>query len=113
MSMYETAGYESSNYFKLLGPILLIVLFLVAVMILKKLIACAISCCPENCCTRYFRRKTDYMLFFMRFLLESCIEIGLSSLITVVMVSRQHGVFFLMIDLTLFLCFLPDGQGQL
>lgn len=88
--MYETAGYESSNYFKLLGPILLIVIFLIALTILRRLIVCAVSCCPENCFTRYIRRKTDYVLFIMRFLLEGCIEIGLSSMITVIMIDKDN-----------------------
>ena len=41
--------------------------------------------CDENFLTRYLRKDSLFMVIVMRFLLESCLEIGLSAMITILM----------------------------
>ena len=82
---YAEAGYDSSNFFELLGPVLLMtiiyILWSTTKWLLKK---CTINC-GNNFLTRRIRVETHHMLVGVRFLLEGCIEIGLSAAITVLM----------------------------
>ena len=89
-SNFEEAGYESSNFFELLGAILILaVLFVVFVIFRITVRVCCIPC-GNNFCTRFFRRKIEFSLILLRFLLEGCIEIGISAMITIQLMDKDN-----------------------
>lgn len=87
MSDYANAGYDSANFFLLLGPIVPLILIFILSIPLKMLFKRLTKNCGENCCTRRVRTEKVYMIVVLRFFLESCLEIGLSGLIVVQTVS--------------------------
>ena len=89
MSAYANAGYDSSIFFVLLGPIFFLLILDTCLKLIKKLLQTMTARLKENCITRALRRKTQYLLFSMRFLLESCLEIGLSAMICVLMIEGE------------------------
>ena len=58
-------------------------------MLSKKLLQLATIKCSENFLTRRLREKSQYMLVVTRFLLESCLEIGLSAMICIFMIEAE------------------------
>lgn len=46
--------------------------------------------CGENFFTRFLRRRVDYLVIITRFFLESCVEIGLSGMICVLMMDSDN-----------------------
>ena len=55
-SGFADAGYDSSNFFQLIGPIFFFVVFFVVFVIVKKLIQLMTLKCSENSCTKCLRR---------------------------------------------------------
>lgn len=88
-SKFADAGYDSSTFILLIGPIFFLILFYVIFVVLKKLLQLLTCKCGENCATRVLRKQSLQMVIIMRFLLESCLEIGLSAMITVLMMSKE------------------------
>lgn len=88
-SAYANAGYDSSIYFMLLGPIFFIVLLYLFAVVIKTLMRLATKNCSENFLTKRLRSKSDYSVIIVRFILESCLEVGLSSIICVLMIERE------------------------
>ena len=88
-SSYADAGYESTNFVLNLSPLLMIVLAYLVYLIVKKLLQVSTKCCSANCLTRFLRQDNMYSIVIVRFLLESCLEICLSAMITVYSVSKH------------------------
>lgn len=89
VSKFASAGYETSNYWQLLGAIFFVVLIYSLVSCCKMLCKRSVRSCDENCLTRRLRKPNKYNIVIMRFLLEGCIEIGLSALISVRMIEKE------------------------
>ena len=90
-SKFADAGYESSIFFELLGPILLIVLLFATVQLIKLLTKWLLNKCQigNNCFSRRIRAKTSYAVIISRFLLEGSVEIGLSAIISLHMLEKE------------------------
>ena len=58
-------------------------------MFTKKLLKTATICCSENFLTKRLRKSSEYTLVIMRFILESCLEIGISAMICVLMIDER------------------------
>ena len=89
-SKYDNAGYDSSNFFLLIGPILLIVVSAIVYTVCKLVTKLIVRPCGDNFCTRFFRRRIEFSAITIRFLLESSFELGLSAMITVKMMSSEN-----------------------
>ena len=87
-SAYANAGYDSSIFFVLLGPIFFILIFDVFLKTFKRILRLMTCRRGENCFTRYLRKRSHYLLFSIRFVLESCLETGLSAMICVLMIKK-------------------------
>ena len=86
-SKYEDVGIESSNFFLLLGAVLLVIPVFGIIYLMKKLYYKILGKCGNNCLTRRKREEIPVMVVTLRFLLEGCLEIGLSAMICVLGVS--------------------------
>ena len=92
-SKYPEAGYESSNFFLLLGPLFFIIILFIVLIVFKKIAKVTVrKCCPaaNNRLTRYLYKRTELFVIVTRFMLEGCIEIGLSAMICVLMMSSDN-----------------------
>ena len=66
------------------------IFFFLAWIIIKKLFKILTSACGENALTRRLRRKVHYFMIIARFQLESCLDIGLSAMIVVLMRDEEN-----------------------
>ena len=66
----------------------MILLYFIMVL-LKKLLQLVTIKCSENFLTRRLRNKGQFMSVITRFLLESCIEVGLSAIICIIMIDGE------------------------
>ena len=73
----------------LIGLLFFIISAFVLFVLLKMLLKLVTSTCSENFLTKRLRADNQYTLVVMRFLLESCLEIGLCALITVTMIDGE------------------------
>ena len=89
-SKWAEAGYDSSNFFLLMGAIVIFMALFVVISVFKLTIRACTSCCGNNFFTRYFRKPIMFTVIGLRFLLEGCIEIGLSAMITVMMMDGDN-----------------------
>ena len=85
-SAFANGGYESSNYIMLIGPFFLLLIIYLTFKSLKWILVCATRNCGNNFFTRLIRRKSIFKVFAFRFLLESCLEIGICAMISVLMI---------------------------
>jgi len=84
-SKFGDAGYDSSNYVLLLGPIFLIASAYLLFNILRCLAQLSCRKCGENCLTRRIRSNTAHKVVILRFILEGCVEMGISAMISVLL----------------------------
>ena len=56
ISKFEAAGYDSSNFIQLLGPIFILMVIIIIFMCLKSLLVCITNSAPDNGCTRRIRK---------------------------------------------------------
>lgn len=89
ISRYEDAGYESTIFLLLLGPICFIAVFFFVAIVFKFILFKATLKCGDNCLTRIIRVDSPYLVIMTRFMLESCIEIGLSAMITLLSIDKE------------------------
>ena len=89
MSAYFNAGYDSSVFFMLLGPLFFLLVLYGLYLLFKKLLQVATTRCGENCFTRRLKTDNRFVLVSMRFLLESCLEIGLSAMICILLIDDK------------------------
>lgn len=88
-SVFEDAGFDSSNFIILTGPVIILLLSFLLLMALKCLSKLVTSPCNENCLTRRLRSNVYLKAIGLRFLLEACLDIGLSAAISILMVSTS------------------------
>ena len=85
--IFEKAGYETTTYILNLGPIFFFVPGFLAFVILRELIKYYLQKKNSNLTlAKYMKQKIQsfsYKVFIVRFLLEGCIELGLSAMICV------------------------------
>ena len=84
---FEDSGYESSNFIIELGPIFIILVAAALILGCRGCLEFSTRKCPDNTFTSCVRFKTSGKVIVVRFLIESCIELGLVALIAVIMVS--------------------------
>ena len=60
LSKFEDAGYDSSNFIQLLGPIFLLMVVAVVIAPVKALLKCITKSASDNCFTRRVRKQMDY-----------------------------------------------------
>ena len=84
---FEDSGYESSNFIIELGPIFIILVVATLILGCRSCLEFSTRKCPDNTFTRCVKFKTSAKVIVVRFLIESCIELGLVALIAVIMVS--------------------------
>ena len=82
-SKFGQAGYDNTNFIQLLGPIFFIILAFIVFNILRCVMKVVTRGCGENCCTKRLRRNSTVHVVVMRFILEGCVEVGLSAMIAV------------------------------
>ena len=86
--VFEEVGYETTNFIIELGPLFFIIIgslfFILARALLRRLIRKK----GDNCITRRIRKEINYRLIIIRFLLESCIELLIIAIISVLRVSN-------------------------
>ena len=84
-SKFEDAGYEQSNFIQLIGSIF----FIIALFFTWNLLLLSCRLCArkysDNRLKRWLHRPTQNKIIIIRFLLEGCIELGLSAMIQVIM----------------------------
>lgn len=89
ISKFADAGYDSSNFIELLGPILYMVILFLVVVFFKLLLRRMCKNCGDNFCTRRVRAPINFWIITTRFLLEGCLEIGLSVMISILMAEEE------------------------
>ena len=89
VSKFAAAGYENANYWQLLGPLFFIIVFFILLTVIKIICRRSVQSCNENYCTRRLRRPNKYGVIILRFLLEGCLEMGLSAMISIVMIEKE------------------------
>lgn len=87
-SRFADAGYESSNFIALAGPLFVLFIFSLLVALSRSMITLIVYKCGDDYCKKKFADKIYYLAICLRFLLEGCIEIGLSAMIAVLKVSH-------------------------
>ena len=80
-SKFLAAGYDSSNFILLLGSMFIIMVLYIGINILRFVTLLACKPCGTNFLTKRLRKKNNWRVIVMRFMLESCLEIGLSAII--------------------------------
>ena len=80
-SNFEKAGYESANFLALIGSIFFIILLYILIEILMLLLRQALKPCGNNRFTNWVRKSSNKKVIIIRFLLESCVELGLCAVI--------------------------------
>ena len=88
--VFQEVGYDTTNFLIELGPLFFIILgsifFYLALALLRRLIKKR----GDNCVTRRIRKKINYHVIVIRFMLESCIELMIIAMICVLKVSTSN-----------------------
>ena len=92
--LFEDAGYQSSNFIIELGPIFIIAIAATLFYICRVSLIRSTKKCGDNKFTRCISLKTSIKVVIVRFLIESCIELGLVALISVVMINKESFGYF-------------------
>ena len=88
---FADLGYDTSNFFLECGPLMFIILiFIVYAPIRKILHLIARKCNSNNACCRRLSKSTTFRMSMIRFLIESAIELSLSSYICIYMISGDN-----------------------
>ena len=89
VSKFADAGYDSSNFVELLGPVFFVMLFYAAIVLFRLFARKVTKKCRDNFCTKRIRTSMNSKVVITRFMLEGCVEIGLSAMIAIIMVERE------------------------
>ena len=73
----------------LLGAVFFVTIFYACILVLRKLAVLAVRKCGDNWATRRIRRNQNIPVVVTRFLLEGCVEIGMSAMISVIMIEKE------------------------
>lgn len=88
---FEQAGYDSSNFFIEMGPLLFLILIYLVWMPIRKLIQwCGKKTAGKNCLTRRMRQDPEFGLVIVRFLFEGVVEMGLATIICLSKISKEN-----------------------
>lgn len=85
---FEEAGYDSTNFFILLG----LVLFLIMGFVIWNILILLLQKCTKNmnnCLTKRLRKKRRLRKTILIFLLESCSELSISAMICIKSISKN------------------------
>ena len=93
-AVFEEAGYQSSNFIIELGPLFFIISASILFYLAKLLLIYLLRDCGKNCLTNRIRRRISLSVIVVRFLCESCIEVGLVALISARMFEKERFSFF-------------------
>ena len=91
-SRFADADYESANFIANAGPLFVLLIFTLLIASLRSILALIVRNCKDNCCRKRFKKSVSFRIIWMRFLLEGCIEVGLSAMIAI----KQVSSFFLL-----------------
>ena len=83
-AIFEEAGFQSSTFTIELGLIFFIIVFSVLSALAKFICKRATKDCELNWLTRKLRAPVNTMVVIVRFLMESCNEMGLAALISII-----------------------------
>lgn len=112
-SHFADAGFETSNFIELLGSVFFVILLYAGLQLVLALLKIIVRPCALNKVTRWIRKEVHYKLFILRFLLEGCVELGLSSMIQILSVSEQiHSQISCMDLITDFAAILLNRQSE-
>ena len=81
--IFEEAGFESSTFTIELGLIFFVIVFSIVSALVKLSCKRATMGCELNCLTKSLRKPVNTIVVIVRFLMESCNEMGLAALITI------------------------------
>ena len=92
VSKFAESGYDSSIFWLMLGPLFLMMVIFGIFVILKKIAKLVTRKCQakQNCILKFIHKEIKYSLIITRFLLEGCLEIGLSAIICVKMIESKN-----------------------
>ena len=86
ISRFADAGYETAIFFELLGPILVIVIVFALYTLVKQITRyIVVKFTIDSWLRRKLLQRTSYLIIISRFQLEGAIEIGLSAMISILM----------------------------
>ena len=88
-AVYETAGYETTNFIIESGTLMFVIIAFILITGLKALLKYATRNCGENCLTKRLRRRAFLNVPVVRFLLEGCLDLGLVSAICLLKVKNN------------------------
>ena len=84
--VFADAGYETSNFIIELGPLFIIIIVTIISFGFRHCLQSIAMKCGDNWITRCIQIKISTKVVIVRFLIESCIELGLVALVAIVMI---------------------------
>lgn len=87
---FEDLGYETSNFFLEMGPLMFLVMLFMAWVPIRKFLQLASLKCKENCLSRRMKQDPHFKMTILRFFLEGSIEINLSACICIKKMSSSN-----------------------
>ena len=88
---FEQAGYESSNFFIELGPLLFIISgFFLIILPVRFLFLKVLTCLPDSYIKRKLTKNLQIKMTVLRFLLEGCIELGISYMLCLLQLKARN-----------------------
>ena len=86
---FGTAGYDSTNFFIESGALFFIVCAFILWVPIRKLLQCiGNKTKANNCLVRRIKQNPNFKMVIVRFIIEGCIELCLSSLICIVRMDK-------------------------
>lgn len=86
---FEENGLDGSNFIIGIGPILLFVIYFPVWVIIHFILRKIYQGEQRNKCIKKIIKPQNFLVIFIIFLIESCLELGLTGIISVYMVSTQ------------------------
>lgn len=102
-SKWEQSGYDSIFFVVLIGALSFMIIFYVIGVCLKSCAMRLTASWNDNVFTRFIRKHIDHTVIGIRFIFEGCIDLGISAMINMRMVSSHQLRFETYANYTLFL----------
>lgn len=87
---FEMLGYQTSNFFLEMGPLMFLIMLFLVWAPFRKLIQIVSMLCSDNFLTRRMKQATHFKMTVVRFLLEGSIEISLSAYICILKMNKNN-----------------------